>query len=47
MMLKNFDKIFELASEEKCKELFYSLIKEIKIKNSENLWERKASEIVL
>lgn len=47
MMLKNFDKVFELASDEQKKDLFHSLIKEIKINPSENIWERKASEIVL
>lgn len=47
MILKNFDKVFESASEEQRKELFHSLIKEIKVIPSKNIWERKASEIVL
>lgn len=47
LMLKNFDKVFESASEEQRKDLFHSLIKEIKVIQSKDIWERKASEIVL
>ena len=46
-MLQNFEKIFKKANNEQRKDLFHSLIKEITIQNSENIWERKASEIIL
>lgn len=47
LILQSFEKLFELADYEKKKELIHNLIKEIKIVNHKNIWERKASEIVL
>lgn len=46
-MLQNFDAVFDSTPFEKQKELLHTLIKEIRIKKSDNIDERLAEEIIL